>query len=231
MIDPTTGWFEIKEMKDQSSEAAMEAFDDTWLSRYPRPEYIGFDNGKEYKKMFKQLINNYGIKPKPITTYNPQSNGIIERVHLVLGDALRTAEVDGAELDGENPWDSYLSSAAFAIRSTYHTTLKASPAQLVFGRDMLLPIEFHANWAALQQQRQKEITRNNQRENASRKDHQYKVGDKILLSKPGHIRRKLENPRHGPYEITAVFSNGTIRIQRGSISERVNLRRVTPYFE
>jgi hypothetical protein len=231
MIDPATGWFEIAEMKDQSSEAAMNAFDDTWLSRYPRPEFIGFDNGKEYKKFFKQLINNYGLKPKPTTTYNPQSNGIVERVHQVLGDALRTAEIDGADLDEFRPWDSYLSSAAYAIRSTYHTTLKASPAQIIFGRDMLLPIEFNVDWAVLQQQKQKEIARNNQRENASRKHHEYKVGDKILLLKPGHVRRKLENPRTGPYAVSAVHANGTIRIQRGSINQRVNLRRVTPYFE
>ena len=171
------------------------------------------------------------MKPKPITAYNPQLNGIIERVHLVLGDSLRTDEIDGAELEADHPWDSYLSAAAFAIRSTYHTTLKASPAQLVFGRDMFLPIEFQANWTALELQRQKEITKNNLRENASRKPHVYNIGDKVLVSKPGHIRRKLENPRDGPYEVTAVFSNGTIRIQRGSISERVNLRRVTPYFE
>jgi hypothetical protein len=25
----------------------MNTFDDVWLSRYPRPEYIGFDNGGE----------------------------------------------------------------------------------------------------------------------------------------------------------------------------------------
>ena len=48
----------------------MNAFDDTWLSRYPRPEYIGFDNGKEYKRFFKQLIRNYGLKPKPTTTFS-----------------------------------------------------------------------------------------------------------------------------------------------------------------
>ena len=41
----------------------------------------------------------------------------------------------------------------------------------------------------------------------------------------------LENPRAGPYDVTAVHANGTIRIQRGSINQRVNLRRVTPYFE
>ena len=35
MIDPATGWFEIKALKRATAEAAMEAFDDVWLSRYP----------------------------------------------------------------------------------------------------------------------------------------------------------------------------------------------------
>jgi hypothetical protein len=33
---------------------------------------------------------NYGLKVKPISAYDPQSNDIIERVHLTLNDALRT---------------------------------------------------------------------------------------------------------------------------------------------
>ena len=231
MIDPATGWFEIKELKNQSSEAAMEAFDDVWLSRYPRPQFIGIDNGKEYKHMFARLIQNYGLTPKYITTYNPQSNGIIERVHLVLSDALRTAEIDGKELDSEDPFGSYLSSAAYAIRSTIHTTLQATPAQLVFGRDMVLPIAYQADWAQVLLNKQLEIKRNNKKENAGRMPHTYKIGDKILLEKPKTVRRKLESPRTGPYEVTQVYTNGTIRIQRGNISERVNIRRVSPYYE
>jgi hypothetical protein len=87
IIDPSTGWFEIKE--------SIHTFDYVWLSRYPRPEYIGFDNGGEYKNIFKELVNNYGIKKRNSNPFNPQSNGILERVHLTLNDALRTAEVDG----------------------------------------------------------------------------------------------------------------------------------------
>jgi len=231
MIDPATNWFEVKDVKDKSANEAMIAFDDVWLSRYPRPEYIGFDNGGEYKDVFNELIINYGLKPKNSTPYNPQSNGIIERVHLTLTDSLRTAEIDGRDLDEKDPFGPFLASAAYAIRSTFHTTLKATPAQLVFGRDMILPIKFKADWAAIEQTRQKEISRNNKRENASRMNHQYKVGDKILLKKPGMNLRKLETPRTGPHTVTAVFTNGTIRIQRNNVSERVNIRRVCPYFE
>lgn len=51
------------------------------------------------------------------------------------------------ELNEEDPWSELFSAAAFAIHSTYHTTLEAmQPAQLVFGRDMLLPVCFKADW-------------------------------------------------------------------------------------
>jgi hypothetical protein len=87
-------------------------FDDVWLSRYPIPEYICFDKGGEYKKIFKELVNNYGIKKKNSTPFNPQYNGIIERDHLMINDALWATEIDGRELDDKDPWGPFLSSAA-----------------------------------------------------------------------------------------------------------------------
>jgi hypothetical protein len=76
--------------------------------------------------------------------------------------------VDGREFDEKDPWGPFLSSAVYAIRSTFHTTLKATPGKFVFGRDIVLPITFMADWGAIEQQRQKEMARNNRRENASR---------------------------------------------------------------
>jgi hypothetical protein len=124
----------------------MHTFDGVWLSRHPRPAYIGFDNGGEYKNVFKELVNNYGIKKKNLTPFNPQSNGIIERVHLTLNDALKTAKIDGRDLDDKYPWGPFLSSAAYEICSTFQTTLKATPGILVLGRYMVLPITFMADW-------------------------------------------------------------------------------------
>ena len=98
MIDPATGWFEVKDVVSPSAKDAMEAFDDTWLSRYPRPEYLGFDGGSEYKNVFKEMRLNYGMKPCQSTPYNPQANGTIERVHQVLNNCLRTFELEEQEL-------------------------------------------------------------------------------------------------------------------------------------
>jgi hypothetical protein len=124
-----------------------------------------------------------------------------------------------------------MASTAYAIESTFYTTLKATPGQLVFGRDMVLTIKFMADWGAIEQQRQKEMGRNNKREDASRISHDYKVGDKILLKKPGKHLRKLEAPRTGPHTIAAIYTNGTVRIQKVKVNERVNIRRLFPYFE
>lgn len=108
--------------------------------------------------MFRAMTQNYSMHPAPSMAYNPQSHCVIERVHQVVEDALRTFELEEVDLDETNPWEPFLVAAAFAIRSTFHTTLGATPAQLVFGRDMILPIRFQADWTAIQQRRQQKIT-------------------------------------------------------------------------
>jgi hypothetical protein len=204
--------------------------DDTWFNRYPKPENIGFDNGREFKAMFEQMTKNYGLKTKTGTSYNPQSNGVIERVHQVLGDMLRTFELEDRDLDAKDPFGSFLSAAAYAIRSTYHTVLEASPAELVFARHMLLPVKFTADWQAIQAKRQRRIEDSNARENASRIEHEYKIGDLIMKARPGKLA-KLRRKRDGPYTVTHVYTNGTLRIRKGVVAERISVRRVSPYYE
>ena len=226
----TTGWFEMKDLAAADAASTMAAIDDVWFSRYPRPQIMGFDNGKEFQSVFRQMVKSYGLKEASTTSYNPQSNGIIERVHQVLNDALRTFELEEQDLPDKDPWTPFLAATCFAIRSTYHTTLGATPAQLVYGRDMILPLTFKANWSAIRQRRQTEINRNNARENRSRIAHTFSVGDKVSKGKPGIIP-KLRRKRDGPYEVTAVYDNGTVRIRHGAIEERLSIRRVYPYYE
>jgi hypothetical protein len=83
---------------------------------------IVFDNGGEYKNVFEELVNNYGIKEKNSTPFNPQSNGIIERVHLTLNYMLITAEKDGREMDKKIPGDHFwpLLHMQYAVHFTSH---------------------------------------------------------------------------------------------------------------
>ena len=144
---------------------------------------------------------------------------------------MRTFELESGELTAaERTFEPFLTACAYAIRSTFNTTYQASPGQLVFGQDMVLPIKFKADWVAITQHKQEIINKSNCEENKKRIQHEYNVGDKVLLSKPGTLQ-KMSTPRKGPYTIERVFSNGTVLLDRGSFTHRVNIRRITPYFE
>ena len=96
------------------------------------------------------VTNDYGIKRKIISTRNPQANAVVERVHQTLANLIRSQEIQNDPyVDEDDPWTGILVATAFALRSTYHTTLQATPGQLVFGRDMILNLQFQADWTAI----------------------------------------------------------------------------------
>jgi hypothetical protein len=127
--------------------------------------------------------------------------------------------------------DTFIDNAAWAICSTYHTELNASPGAAIFGRDMLIDIPFVADWKQIGEYRQHQTDCSNKRENSTRVDYDYKVGDKILICKDGILRKAESIWRKDPWTITTVHTNGTIRIQCRTKSERINIRRVTPFSE
>ena len=101
--------------------------------------------------------------------------------------------------------------------------------QLVFGRDAILNIKHITNWEHIRQRKQTRINENNKRENQSRRAHQYSIGDKILIKARKHSKHELEY--EGPYQITQVNDNGTVRFQKGIINDAVNIRRIKPFHE
>ena len=90
---------------------------------------------------------------------------MIERVHQTIGQMIRSMEVQNLE-NIDNPFKGILSAICFAIRATVHTTLQATPSQLVFGRDHILNIKYEANWKQICKQKQKLINKNNKIENS-----------------------------------------------------------------
>jgi hypothetical protein len=141
---------------------------------------------------------------------------------------LRPFDLENQELEDDNPFIYFLQSAAWAIRSTFHTTLQASPYQIVFGRDMIHNVAFKANWDSIRRRKQKLINKLNEKENKSCLPYEYKIGDQVLVATPG-ILRKLTSHRTGPYPVTQVYNHRTIQINRGPVSEKINIRRLTTY--
>jgi hypothetical protein len=251
MINPATSWFEVVELplvrrlktirvNSKESSIVEEIFDKTferiarlvnktWLSRYPRCCYIIYDNGCEFKLNFEYLCETYGIKRKPTTIKNPQANAILEHLHQVLGQMLCTSELSMAKTITPDDVNVFLDNVAWAICSTYHTVLKASPGAAIFGCNMLFNIPFIADWNKIGDCRQRQTDLDMAYINSKQADYDYKVGNKVLVTQEG-ILCKAESPySKEPWTITTVHTNGTIRIQRGTQSERINIWRVTPF--
>ena len=236
-IDPATGWFEIGHIpeKDFNSQRVSQLMNQIWLSRYPRPIRLICDNGSEFKKDFKRLIKSFGIKYRPTMVKNPQANGIIERIHGVINDMLRCNDLDNHDFDPVDPWGELLANIAWALRSLTHSTLNATPGQVVFNRDMLFDLKYVADWKDIRQRKEKQIQKDNERENSKRREYTYKVGGKVLLKRDHlHILRKTQLLNNGPFVINEVNSKrGTLSITNQNLGTIMNIsiRRVRPFYE
>jgi hypothetical protein len=96
---------------------------------------------------------------------------------------------------------------------------------------MLFDIPFIAHWKQIGECRQHQTNRSNKHENKTRVDFDYKVGDKILIHKDSILHKAESIWKKEPWTITTVHMHGTIRMQCGTKSEIINIRRVTPFSE
>jgi hypothetical protein len=89
------------------------------------------------------------------------------------------------------------------------------------------------DWNNVHRIRTSQAIASNIRENKSRSDIQYTIGEKVLLVLDADERRdkpKLNRPTRGPFTVTRVFDNGTVEINRGRYFETISIRRLKPYF-
>ncbi len=172
-----------------------------------------YDNGSKFKLHFRDLCKTYGIKRKPTSIKNPQANAILERIHAVFTNMLRTAELDMAESVNASDIDIFLADAAWAICSTHHTVLKASPGAANSDVICFFDIPLIADWKTIGEHRQRITDHNTDRKNRGRIDYDYKVGQKILVRNEGILRKAQSMWQNDPWTITTVHTNGTIRVQ------------------
>ena len=237
MLDPATGWFEIAEIDDKRADTISNVLQMTWFNRYPWPTKIINDRGTEFMAEVKELVErDIGVKQSFITTRNPQANANCERVNKIIHNMIRSFQIrDVRDLDVKLQWQGVLSSIGFAIRSTVHTTTQATAAQLVFHRDAIHNVAFKADWKYIYERKQRLIQQNNARENRTRRAHTYAVGDRVLVANKPAKKHGTDHYK-GPFTVTQVYNNGTVRLEQstpsgGVVSQTWNIRNVTPYHD
>ncbi len=81
------------------------------------------------------LCQRLGINHKLTTAYHPQANGLVERFHRQLKEALR-ARLENGDWYGQLPW------VMMGLRAAPKEDCGLSSAELVYGEPLTLPGEF-----------------------------------------------------------------------------------------
>ena len=234
ITDTTTSLSEIIRVNDNTAAEAALRLEQAWLYRYPRPVRCIFDAGTEFKAEFLDTLTRWGIEPHPISVKNPQANSIAERMHLTIGDLLRTlihAHPPNNLQHAHDILDQVIGTVSHALRTTIHRTLQVSPGASIFHRDMLLDIPYIVDYLRLRERRQAQIDTNLRRENNTRRNFDYQVGGQVyeITKAKNKLSNKMHTFHRGPYTILQVHTNGTLTIQRTpTLTDRVNIRRLRP---
>ena len=93
---------------------------------------------------------------------------------------------------------------------------------------MILPIEHVANWRLIYQHKKSLIDKNADKENSTRTNHHFQVEDQVLIS--NNKANKYETPYKGPYTIIQTWTNGMAKFSMGATTDRINIRRLKPYY-
>jgi hypothetical protein len=229
MFNICNGWPEFTRIDSANSIATAKAFNNTWLCRYPRPLECGYNNGKEFLGIeFQELLESYSIRSKPMTVKNPMANAIVERIQGTLDKQLFSTIFNS---DWEDDVDTLIQACAYALRTTAPSNEPYSPAQLTFGCDMLFRQTIIIDWERLKATRTKNAAANNAKENRKQTQHEFKVGDKVLIKLKPYEQRN--NPKilpstyeSSPFTILVIYANGNVKLQRVTYTDVINIRRL-----
>ncbi|KAK3885064.1 hypothetical protein Pcinc_010718 [Petrolisthes cinctipes] len=136
IIDRSTRWPEAIPMANATSTSCASSLLSGWISRFGIPEHITSDRGTTFTShLWTSLGQLMGTTVHHTTAYNPEANGILERLHRTLKAALMSR-------CNNSTWSSQLPWVLLGLRTTPKEGLDASPAEMVFGEPLVVLGEF-----------------------------------------------------------------------------------------
>jgi hypothetical protein len=134
--DDLSGTSEAKPLRKANAKALAKFFWEEIYCRYGAPLQVTTDNGPEVKEAFELLLKRMNIPQVKITPYNHHANGVVERGHFIIREAL-VKSCKGQITD----WPKKLPEIMFADRITVSRVTGYSPFQLLHATDPLLPLD------------------------------------------------------------------------------------------
>ncbi|KAK3006983.1 hypothetical protein RJ639_015832 [Escallonia herrerae] len=137
VIDYFSKWAEAVPLKEVKKEMVVNFIKSNLIFRYGVPRYIITDNGKPfYNTLMDQLYTKYGFKQHNSSMYNAPVNGLAEAFNKTLCNLLKKVVAKS-----KKDWHEKIGEALWAYRTTYRTPTQATPYSLVYGVEVVLPLE------------------------------------------------------------------------------------------
>jgi transposase InsO family protein len=133
VVDRSSRWLEALPMRDIAATSCADALIAGWISRYGVPAQLTSDRGTQFTSaIWDALCQQLGIQHQPTTAFHPQANGMVERCHRRLKDALR------ARLAGPD-WPLHLPWVLMGLRAAPTEDTGVSAPEVVFSAPLVLP--------------------------------------------------------------------------------------------
>ena len=135
--DYFTKWVDAIPMRNQKAITIAQKLVDRVVTIFGVPMELHSDQGPSFESnVFQEMCKILGIHKTRTTPYRPQSDGMIERANQTIENML-SAFVSTNKRD----WDEHIPLLMLAYRAAVHESIGVSPAEMVFGRPISLPID------------------------------------------------------------------------------------------
>ncbi|KAM9385851.1 uncharacterized protein KZ484_007430 [Pholidichthys leucotaenia] len=202
------------------------------FARWGTPNTLTTDNGPQFVSgAFEEFWSSRGVEHVKTAFYHLQANGGVKRFNKTLKNGLRAHLADGFTFSDA------LQSALFHYRASVHATAGCSPAALMMGRELPLPVN-HLRLPVVSPQRNMEALRSRvtgqqckMKQQFDKKhrarDHGLRERDRVWIKHPVRTH-KLQPLWTGPQQIARQRGPDTFELDDGSRWHASRLRCLLP---
>lgn len=252
LSDYFTRWPEAYPVSDITSKTVAKVLVD-FISRHGIMEILYSDRGSNFiSEAILEVCQTLGIKKQQTVSYNPQGNGVVEKLNATLVNSL-------SHLVNKNQsdWCEHIPIALFAHRTNCHSALQDSPAFVTYGRDLRTPVDLlssspirsyadslsYAKLLAIRLQSTYKDIQNRLEAVAKKQEElsrdkgtvkEIEVGDSVFLHSeviPVGVSKKLVMPNNGPYRVIEQKSPVLFKlslVKDPSKTQLVHVNRIIP---
>jgi len=123
----------VQPIKGTTAQTVADAFIAAWVSRFGVPAKVTTDRGPQFLSgVWACLCKTLGMKHLKTTSYHPQANGMVERLHRQIKESLRARESSTA-------WADHLPWIMLGLRAAPKDDAGISAAEAALGSKLVLP--------------------------------------------------------------------------------------------